>query len=123
VRRQVLREISRDIASLSESEQDPDSAAVRRMMVERFGARCAGWLVHKHRRQLHASGAFDVEVPPRARDGKEYEIPMWFALATAFLRQRPGWSVDVRRQRRSRMFRIRWHAWHHQVPVVHVRRA
>jgi hypothetical protein len=88
-------------------------AQARAMLVERYGPSCAAWLVGERprRAKLHRRGQVDVVVPEVDREGKPYEMPMWFSVAVDYLRGRPGWTVDVVRHRGERRFRIRWLGW------------
>ena len=97
----------------------------REMMVSRFGPRCAAWLVgapwypggNARRAKLHRRGQVDVVVPDVDREGKTYEMPMWFSLAVTFLKARASWGVAVIRHRGERRYRIKWHGWMRSVPV------
>jgi len=97
-----------------------DSALARALLVDRFGPRCAAWLVgapwHKdggqqRRAKFHRRGQKDIVVPDVDRAGAPYELPMWFSLAVAFLQKRKGWGVDVIRHRGERRYRIKWMGW------------
>lgn len=78
----------------------------REAMIAAFGPRCAAWLVFTEREKLHRRGMFDVVVDFRTKT-----IPMWFSLAVAFLRERPGWRADEIKGVHARRFRIVWEAW------------
>lgn len=84
----------------------------RAFFVENFGPRTAGWLIFKHRRQLHMRGVFDFKVPDRPTK-EQAEKLRWFFTAMDFLKKRPGWTVDVITHRNVRSFRVRWLNWPH----------
>jgi len=109
MRRRNVHELS-ELApgSVLEVSAVDEGAAARSMMVARFGPSCAAWLVGKHRRQIRRTGAVDLHIPWSA------ELPMWFALAVACLRERAGWDVEepapllLGQRPENRTFRLRW---------------
>lgn len=86
-----------------ESEQDMDKLG-RRLMVDRFGASCAGWLVFEHRAQLRRAGAIDLRIARRALS----RLPMWFALAVKFLERSMGFEVARREEKHAVVWRVKW---------------
>jgi hypothetical protein len=76
----------------------------RKLMVDRFGAQCSGWLMFAHREQLHGAGAVDFRIPKKHRA----KLPMWFALAMAFLEKSAGFEVEKRNERSLLVWRVKW---------------
>jgi hypothetical protein len=96
----------RQLERLETKLREDAKTQAREAMIAGFGPQCAAWLVFKERRRLHRRGMFDVVVDYRTK-----EIPMWFSLAVAFLRTRPGWRADEIKGKHARRFRIVWEAW------------
>lgn len=80
---------------------------------EAFGPRTAAWLVFRHRRQLHKTGAVDFKIKGSIwqRLSKYGEKLYWLSLAFETLMRRPGWSVQRLTHRGQFTFRLRWHNW------------
>jgi len=87
-----------------------DAQVARKAMVESFGPRCAGWLLAKHRRELHKTGTIEFTAPlaPKAKIAERLK---WFFIAMDYLRSRAGWVVSIHTQRDKRVFRVRWTSW------------
>lgn len=64
-------------------------------LVEKFGAKCAAWLVGRsvHRARLRRVNAVDFWLPERSPSGDNVSTPPWFEIALEALRQRRGWRV------------------------------
>jgi len=77
--------------------------------VENFGAQAAGWLVFKHRRQLHRYGSCDFTMP------RLIDTPPWMRVALEALKRRGAWSVQrfELADKGLKVFRVNWHAWGH----------
>jgi hypothetical protein len=75
--------------------------------VDNFGAQAAGWLMFKHRAQLHRYGCCDFKMP------MTIETPAWIRVALETLRRRPNWSVQTFQlsNTKEKVFRVNWHGW------------
>jgi len=95
-----VRKSPPEIAELDELTPE----AVRAMYVDRFGARCAAWLVNRFRRQVKRSGAFQLQLGPG------HDLPPWADIAITFLRDRrtSKWSVARRVHRGTRYWTFVW---------------
>lgn len=80
---------------------------------EAFGPKTAAWLVNRHRKQLHRTGAVDFVIKETV--WKRLSIPngrlYWLFLALEYLKRRQGWSVVQSGHRGALKWRVRWHGW------------
>ncbi len=75
---------------------------VMALYVERFGPRCAAWLVRRFRRQVRKHRCFHVRCPKGA------ELPPWFRIARACLEKSDRWCVGESEGVASRLFVFRF---------------
>lgn len=68
-------------------ETDLTEEMARALMLDRFGARCAAWLVNRFRKTIHRYGAFRVHLPRGAT------VPFWFGLAIQWLARSKHWET------------------------------
>lgn len=103
MRKFILQAVPPLPPSDKEGSDDPRVVA-RRLLIANEGPKCAAWLVKEHKRQLRTKGAMRYTL------WKRQELPMWFALAFAFLSDRAGWECIESTERGGllRVFLIKW---------------
>lgn len=94
-------------------EAEPIELDAQTLWREAFGPKTAAWLINKHRRQLHKSGAVDFTLKESIwkRLSQPHQKLYWLALAFETLERRPGWSLIRKAHRGVITWRLRWHAW------------